>query len=150
MTDINDAIASMGSRWIKQRATTDPAIDGTIVSYESRNKTFEGAPVLNRKTGQPRVEWVFTLQTSACEDSEDDGVRRYGAAESCQRAIAEAVKQSGHKLAVGGRLQIAVIADPATDREQPTFKAKYTPPAPTAINVPAVNVNDIFGDDAPF
>lgn len=145
--DINDAISTMGARWIKQRTTTDPPVDGTIVSYESRNKTFEGAPVLNRKTGQPRIEWAFTLQTADRDGADDDGIRRYGAAESCQRAIAEAVKETGQKLAVGGRLQIKVSANAPTDRDQPAYRAKYTPPAAAPIS--AAKVEDIFATD-PF
>lgn len=145
LDEINAAIETAGGKWTKLRHKTDPYIDGEILAVVQRGKTFEGQPVLSRTSGQQRQEWLFTLQTTLRDDADDDGVRKFAANESAQRAIGEAVKASGQKLAIGGKLKLAVVADAPTDRDQPTFKAKYEPPAASAVSA-----SDIFGDDEPF
>ena len=56
MEDLAQAAASMGGNWVNLRHKEDGPIEGRILDFTKRDKTFEGAPVLNRKTGQPRVE----------------------------------------------------------------------------------------------
>lgn len=131
LDEINRRLDSSGARWINLRTKTDPHLDGTIIDAEPREKTFDGIPIMNRKTGQPRIEHVYTLQTALKEDADDNGIRKWAANESAQRAIADAKRAAGKNLEIGGRLKIAVIVDPATERDQPTFKAKYEPPAAT-------------------
>ena len=143
--DINQQIASIGGKWVNLRRKTDGALEGIILDVQQREKTFEGQVIVSRKTGQPRIEWVFTLQTDTHDDN-DNGIRKFGAVESAQRAIAEAVKETPlKKLEEGGKLKIAVVQDPATDRDQAGYRARYEPPA--------ARVADIFGadnDDEPF
>lgn len=132
LDDINQAIDSFGGQWVNLRTVSDGVLKGNIVSAESRGKTFEGAPVNSRKTGQQRTEWVFVLETDRRETDEDDGVRKFAANESAQRAIAKAVKDSGKKLEQGGTLAIVVTADPENDRDQAEYRAEYKAPAPSA------------------
>ena len=56
LDQLNTAAASLGGQWRKLRTTDDGVIEGTVLAFEEREKTFEGAPVLNRKTGAPRKE----------------------------------------------------------------------------------------------
>lgn len=145
LDDINRAIDSFGGQWVNLRKKTDGVLDGLVVSVEERDKTFEGAVVLSRKTQQPRREWVFVLKTERHETDEDDGVRKFAANESAQRAIAKAVKESGRKLEVNGRLKVVVTTDPENDRDQAEYKAKYEAPAPIAATVSAaVEVDDLL------
>lgn len=138
--DVNALLDSTGGKWFKLRTKADGVLKGTILDLSVRGKTFEGQPVLNRKTGEQRQEVVVTLQTDLREDAEDDGIRNFGANEAAQRALAEAKRQAGAPLAVGGTLAITVEADPANDREQATYRAQYQPPSPA---------NDLLGSDTP-
>jgi hypothetical protein len=119
--DINDAAGAIGGEWIKLTRKEHGSVEGRVVAFDQRPMTFEGAPVLNRKTGQPRTEWVFTLRTDSGE------VVKLSLKESAQRAVAEAIKASGRPAnATGDRLKIAVTADPASEREQATYQARWT------------------------
>lgn len=139
LDDLNHAVTQQGARWIKLRATTDPAVDGEILAFEQREMSWQGAPVLNSKTGAPRIEWIFTLLTTLRDDDEDDGTRKLPANESMQRAIGAAIKAAGAKAEIGGRLQVAVSEDPANATDQAGYRAKYTPPA-----APTVSADDLF------
>lgn len=140
LDDLNHAVASRGGRWIKLRDTDDPKVDGEILDFEQREKTdLDGNVVIGKKSGKPRIEWLFTLKVDDREDDDDDGIRKLPANESMQTAIAKAIKESGEKAEVGGRLQVAVSGNPADKFSQADYVAKYTPPA---IAVPA---DDIFG-----
>lgn len=148
LDEINQQIATAGGKWVNLRRKTDGILEGTIVNVDQRQKTFEGAVVLSRKTGQPRIEWVFTLQTDLSDGGgDDDGLRKFGAVESAQRAITAAVNDTPmRKLAIGGKLKIAVTEDPASDRDQAQYKARYEPPA-----VETARAADPFdSDDSPF
>jgi hypothetical protein len=121
LNDLADAAASIGGSWVKLRTTDDPPVEGKVVAFEARPKTFEGAPVLNRKTGAQRTEWVFTLDTGG-----EDHVK-VSLNESAQRAVADALRTAGVTAPkAGDTLKIGVKADPASDREQATYQAKWT------------------------
>jgi len=140
LDEINQAIDQFGGQWVKLRNKSDGVLKGTIVSAESRGKTFEGAAVLSKKTGKQRTEWVIVLQTDLHESAEDDGVRKFTANESAQRAIAKAVKDSGSKLSQGGTLAIVVTKDPESATDQAEYRAEYAPAAaPVAISTEEVN-----------
>lgn len=140
---LNEAVRTMGGRWVKLRHTTDPPISGEILDFQQRPMSWEGKPVLSQRTGQPRMEWVFILRTQLHEDDEDDGVRRLPANESMQRAIAQAIKDAGGNAEIGGRLQVAVVADAPSATDQADYKARYTAPEPAPKSVSA---DDIFGE----
>ena len=130
LDQLNTAAASLGGQWRKLRATDDGVIEGTVLAFEEREKTFEGAPVLNRKTGAPRKEWVFTLAVAG----EDDPVK-VSLNESGQRAVAAALREAGAKAKEGDTLKIGVKVNAASDREQPEYQARWTPAA-APLDVP--------------
>lgn len=135
LDDLNQAAASMGGEWAKLRTTDDPPIEGKVVAFEVRDKTFEGAVVTNRKTGQPRQEWVFTLDTGNGEHT------KVSLNESAQRAVSAALKEAGATAKVGDTLKIGVAENPPSDREQATYRARWTS-APASLGVPAGGAND--------
>jgi hypothetical protein len=150
---INDQISSMGGRFVKP-ATKGDMLKGEIVAAEERVKTFDGETVRNRKTGEPRKEWVFTLRyidaktVSPDYTEKIDGVRAsddqlciFVANESAQRAIGKASKTSGVKLAVGATLAVAISEDPPS----PTSQAEYVAQVEAA---PLINITS--SDDNPF
>ena len=139
LDNLDRAAASMGGNWAKLRSTDDPPIEGKVVAFEERDKTFEGAVVLNRKTQQPRREWVFTL------DVGEDQPVNLSLNESGQRAVAAALRDAGAKPAEGDTLKIAVKSNPPSDREQAEYQARWTP-APRGLDVPTAS-NDT---DEPF
>ena len=137
LDDLNQAAASLGGEWAKLRTTDDPTIEGKVVAFEVRDKSFEGAPVLNRKTGQPRKEWIFTLDTGNGETT------KISLNESAQRAVSSALKEAGSTAKVGDTLKIGVAEDPPSDREQAIYRARWTP-APASLGVPADDSNEPF------
>lgn len=151
LDQLNDEIASFGGEWVKLNRKEHGALEGEIVDVEVREKSFEGQVVLSRKTGQPRKEWVVTLRVPETErdGADDDGIRKVSLNESGQRAFAAAVKAAKAKVEAGGTLKIGVKADPATDREQAEYQARYTPPAKT-IDLPDTGGADAGGDDFDF
>jgi hypothetical protein len=123
LDQLNEAAASLSGTWVKLRTTDDPPVEGKVLDFEDRAKTFEGAPVLSRKSGTQRREWVFTIDAGG-----DDPVK-LSLNEAGQRAVAAALREAGSK---------AVAADPPGDREQATYKARWTP-APAGLGVPATS-----------
>jgi hypothetical protein len=100
-----------------------------IVDFEERTKTYEGEPVLSRKTGKPRIEWVFTLQTGESDGADDDGIRKVALDEWGREEFKAAVKRSGSRAEAGGTLVLAIVEnrDKPTDSAQQHLRAKYTP-----------------------
>ncbi len=141
---LNTAAESLGGRWVKLNRREHGTIEGALKDFEIRPKTFESKPVLSSKTGEQRSEWVLTLKVTP-EDDDDDGIRKLSLNESAQRALAKAIKDSKAKAATDGIVKMAVLKDPATDREQAEYQAKYTPPAP----VSDAALDSVFGDDEP-
>lgn len=130
LDQLNEATERAGGQWVKLNRREHGIIEGELLDFEVRPKTFEGKPVLNSKTGQQREEWVLTFRVDERTDSDDDGLRNMSLNESAQRALTTAIKESKVKAEVGGRIKATVTEDPATDREQATYKFRYTPPAP--------------------
>lgn len=130
MDDLNNAIATMGGNWVKLNKIEHGTVDGEIVAFERRDKTFEGAIVMKKGTQTPRIEWVFTLKVADLDPdiADDDGLRKLSLNESGQRAIAAAVKIAGKPAEIGGRVKIKVTADGKTSTDQAEYKAVYEPP----------------------
>jgi hypothetical protein len=137
MTDINTAAEALTGEWVKLNRKEHGTIEGRVVNFEQRPMTFEGAPVLNRKTGAPRTEWVLAVQTDGGDTI------KFSLKEAGQRAISDAIKASGTPAKNGDRLKIAVTADPATDREQATYQARWTSDN-TPLNIPTDDGEDPF------
>lgn len=135
--DINEAAQSMTGSWVQLMSKADGVIEGRVVSFETRPMTFEGEVKLSRKTGQPRTEWVFTVQR-------DDGeIVKFGLKESGQRAIAEAIKAAGQPAKNGDRIKIAVSEDKPDERSQPTYKARWAADA-MPLDVPVADEEEPF------
>ena len=137
MSDINAAAQMMTGEWVKLTRREHGTVEGRVVSFEARPMTFEGAPVLNRKTGTPRTEWVFTV----FEDGGD--TVKFSLKESGQRAVAAAIKESGTEAKNGDRIKIAVATDPETDTAQPTYQVRWTPDA-TPLEIPTDTAEEPF------
>lgn len=140
LDELNEAAEQLGGRWVKINSKADGVLEGNIIAFEKREKFFEGKPVYRRGSIIPRYEWVFTLKVDGRDDEDDDGVRKFSANESCQRAIAAAIRESGQKAEEGGRLKIGVTEDPPSDRAQAVYRAKYTPPEPKPATLDADEV----------
>lgn len=136
---LNDAVNSMGGSWYKlfDKDEHQP-IEGEILDFTERDRTDpDGNVVFKKGTSNPRKEWVFVLKTDLRdpERDDDDGTRNVSFNESAQRAIAKAIKESGAKATVGGRLKVGVKANAPDKFSQAEYQAKYTPGAKT-IDVP--------------
>lgn len=153
---INDKIASTGGSWVKLKSKADGTVEGEILDVEERERTDpEGNVVLSRKTGKPRIEWVVTLRVPETDrdpsNPDDDGTRKLALNESGRFAFTDAVKAAGTKVEVGGTLKFGVKEDRESEYKQPTYQARYTPPAkqvdPAVNQAVAAAADD---DDEPF
>jgi hypothetical protein len=73
---------------------------------------------------------------------QDDGwTVKFSLRKAGQRAVANAIKEAGGNAKAGDRIKIAVKADPATDREQPEYQARWTTAA-EELGVPAAAADD--------
>lgn len=134
LSDLNDAIATIGGNWVTLYAVEHPPVEGVIVAFEKRDRTDpDGNVVYKKGTTTPRKVWTFTIKVDEldADDANDEGLRKIDLNESAQRAVATAVKASGHHAVVGGRLKIGVKADAPDKFKQAEYQAKYTPPAAT-------------------
>lgn len=130
-SSINQDIESGGGKFVKLRDTGD-AVVGELLGIDERIKMWEGAPVLSRKSGEPRKEWVITLRTDLSEGPDDDGVRKVAANEGLQIAIKTHMRESKQLFPdqFGGRLAIGVkVGAPTTTSQVEEWSVRYTPPA---------------------
>lgn len=102
------------------------------------------------KDGNPMMQAVITIQTDErnLDIEDDDGQRRLFVKGEMQKAVREAIKESGAKgLEVGGLLAVAYIGDgvpPEKGLNAPKlYKAQYRAPDPVAAT------NDMLGTSAP-
>jgi hypothetical protein len=133
---LDDAVNQMGGNWIKLTSTDDPPLIGTVLSFEERDMTYEGRPVLSQKTGRQRREWVFTLDTG-----EDEPVK-VAFKEAGQRAIANAIKANGKGSKAGDVLKIKVTESSVQGKSQAEYRAVWE--TGTALDIPANNEPDPF------
>jgi hypothetical protein len=119
----------------------DPPIvwEGEIVALEKKQATTYDAD--NPGTGEPRfwpdgnpmMQGWITLQTDVRDDDDDDG-RRVMVLDSKNKrtAVQNAVKASGQKIELGGRLKVEYYGrDPKgknPDNLPKLYRAWYTPP----------------------
>lgn len=140
---LNDAVernSSSGGTWVDLKNKGD-RIEGAIIAWEERPRTFEGQPVLTQATGKPRYEWVFTLQTGESDGVDDDGVRKVAIDERGQDEVKRAVRDAGVKVQPGGTLLLAIVADRQKSNEMrhTHLRARYTPPT---IDLPGTGLDD--------
>jgi hypothetical protein len=132
-------------------------VEGTITNVEVTQQTsMEDNQPLTWPDGQPRMQLVVTLQTSAKDDADDDGVRKVyakggkyepaeGTGTSMKDAIADAVKKAGAKsISEGGKLKVGHTGmGKKTNRgfsAPKLFRAVYTAP------VASVAASDLFDE----
>ena len=155
LNELNEDVARSGGGWVKLNRVEHGTLKGIVVDVETREKTFEGAPVLSRKTGKPRMERVFTLITDLRDPEVDDdkGIRKLGANEGAYFAILDAPKESKATAEIGDTVEIKVTADPPTSTSQAEYKARwskgpgvpdwYEQPQPL-ISTPVAEMGDPF------
>jgi len=142
LNDFNAMAKNSGGTWVSLRKQGDRIV-GELIDTEERDKTFEGAAVLSRKTGKPRKEIIVTLKVDDRNDEEDDGIRKVSANESMQRALIAAAKKV--PFVAGGRLAIEVTEDAPGDREQATYQAAFKAPARDLSPKPSADLADLPG-----
>jgi hypothetical protein len=139
--DINREIANSGGSYVKLTKKEHGVLSGKILDVKVRDKVFKGKVVPN-KNGEPRKEWLFTLETA-------DGIKKWAAVESAQFAIRGAL--DGRKIEAGGLLQVKVVEDSIQGEKSAEYKALYTSPVddPFANDAPA-ETPAAASDDSPF
>ncbi len=149
---LNQAIdRPVGGTWLKLRETGQ-SIVGELIEITERGKTYDGAPVLSRRTGEQRLEWVIKLKVDQPDPqiTDDDCIRNIAAGETLQWAITDYMRDAGlrFRFGWGGRLAIVVAkgADsPTSSVEKDGYQIKYAPPT----GAPASTINDAITASAP-
>jgi hypothetical protein len=117
--DVNRRIKASGGNYVKLSKKSDGSLQGKILDVVERNKQYQGKVVTSSKTGEPRVEWVFTLDVNG-------ETKKWAANESAQFAIRGAL--DGRELKEGGLLQVVVTEDSVQGQKSAEYKVKYTDP----------------------
>lgn len=116
--DINNQIKASGGDWVKLTKVSHEPVQGKILDVKSREKEFGGKKIPN-KNGDPRIEWVFTLEVNG-------QTVKWAAGESAQWAIKGAL--GDRLLKPGGTIKIAVTEDSVQGQKQAEYKVVYTDP----------------------
>lgn len=127
---------AVGGAWVKFTRKEHGVIKGTIIAAEFRPKTFEGAPVLNRKTGAQREELVVTFEVDDPDPDvvDDDRIRKVSLNESATRALSIGKRTAGLRTIIGARFGAQVTKDPASTTEQAEYRFDMKPPAPVSAD----------------
>ena len=141
MTIIDDVIQMLtagGAAACKFVAVGDTH-KGKIIAAEKRQQTdyATGTPK-TWDNGEPMWEIVITLDTGI-EDENGETHRRLFVRGAMLKAVREALKDANAKLEVGGELAVRYTGDGEPSKKgfnaPKLFKAKYTPPAPAAVDL---------------
>lgn len=160
LDDINDTLLGGGIPSAKFENIGDTVV-GTLVDGQETQRTdfTTGAPKF-WDDGKPMMQSVLTLQTEQRDPAlaDDDGKRKLYVKgskkdpQSLAGAVINAVRASGGKLEVGGRLAVQYTGDGTASRAgmnaPKQYVAQYEPPAigaglldtPAAPATPATNL----------
>lgn len=130
---INESIRTGGGSFVQLNKVENPPLEGFILNVEEKDKMYEGRVVPN-KNGDPRKEWLFTLDVGG-------ETKKWAAGESAQIAIKNLMaKQAGPdgrpmKIEKGGKLRVEVTKDSVSkgpNKAQAEVLVSYIPPKFTA------------------
>lgn len=138
LEDVNQMLTQGGAPACKFPAVGDTH-KGQIVAAEKRQATdMDTGKPRTWDNGDPVWEIVVTLDT---DQPDDDGEtkRRLFVRGQMLKAVREAVKESGSAMELGGTLVVKYTGDGEPPKKGFTapklYKAKYTPPAPQAVDL---------------
>lgn len=136
--DVNQMLTASGAPACKFQAIGDTH-KGRIVTAEKRQQTdyATGTPK-TWDNGEPMWEIVITLDTGV-EDENGETNRRLFVRGQMLKALREALKDANAKLEIGGELAVRYTGDGEASKKgfnaPKLFKAKYTAPAPSAVDL---------------
>jgi hypothetical protein len=139
----NDA-QSRGGKWVKL-ANPGDAVKGEIIDLDIRDRRdIDGNVVLNRKSGDPRKEYVLTFRVDEDqrEDADDDGARKISLNEAGQSAFIAAYKAAGGGDIAGARFALQMTTAAPNQMSQAGYAAaikkqpkSVTLPTPATTNI---------------
>ena len=117
--------------------TVGETVGGPITHIgEARQQTeFGSGKPLTWDDGSPRMQLPVTVQTTLRDaaDPNDDGQRTFYVKGEMKKAIGQALRAAGAKMAVGGVLTISYVGEePTKGFPKKLYAATYAPPAPGA------------------
>ena len=120
LDQLNQDAASLGGSWLKLRNKADGTIEGTVVSYEKRERrTPEGDVVFKKGTTTPRYVWTFTLQLddgdARLEGPDDDGLRLFFRDQFGDTAMVFGLRPTTSEHGERRRNRSAAVGDRDTD-----------------------------------
>jgi hypothetical protein len=133
--DLNEELSRQGGSYIKMNKTDCAPLDGRVVDVEVRVKQYEGT-VLEDKNGNPRKEWVFTVDS----DNDEQGTVKIALGESGQITVKDFMKKLGEKegrkviIQRGGRVHFHVVKDSVQGKKQAEIAFKYEEPKATTVD----------------
>lgn len=116
--DINEDIRRGGGSFVTLNKKGDEMV-GVLLDVVKRPMQYDGKVVPN-KNGDPRIEWLFTLEI-------DGEVKKWAAKEKARFAIQDALAE-GQLLEKGGRLTVKVTKSSVQGKSQPEFEISYEGP----------------------
>jgi hypothetical protein len=126
LDDVNEAIRTGGGGGFTKLSNKGDVLEGILLDVKVQEKWYDGAKVLS-KAGQPRIEWLFTIETP-------DGIRKYSAMEGAQSAVRNAIAEANvPKLEKGGKIRFELTQEYIKKVQFAEFKVSYTPPKFAAL-----------------
>lgn len=117
-------------------------VKGTITSAEvGQQRDFTTGLPKSWDDGKPMMQLVITLQTDERdpEVEDDEGIRRLFARANMLNAVREAVRKTGGKLEVGGKLAVKYTGDGEAKTRghnaPKLYSAQYEAPTASAVSV---------------
>lgn len=121
--DVNEDIRNGGGSFLTLNKTSDPVVKGVVLDVTKRKMVFNDKVVEN-KNGDPRFEWLFTLEV-------DGQIKKWAAKERGQSAVRAAIQSAlgdQGKLEKGGVLTIKVTKSSVQGKSQAEFDISYQAP----------------------
>jgi len=120
--DLNENIRRSSGSYINLRKEGDE-FTGILVDVKVQDMMFKGVPSKNLKTGEQRIEWMFTLEMA------DGSIRKWAAREVAQYAIKQTLAKGDLKLERGGKIYVKATGDSVQGQSQAPVVVEYIPPA---------------------
>lgn len=116
--DVNQAIKNGGGSYAKL-SVKGQILEGIVLDVKVQDKVFEGKKVPNATTGEPRKEWLFTLETN-------EGVKKFSAMEGAQTAVRNAL--NGVKIEKGGKIRFELTQEFKRGVQYAEYVVEYIAP----------------------
>lgn len=137
LDEANEMLTKSGAP-TAQFPTIGTTVKGKVTdAFKRQSIDFKTKEVERWPNGDPKDELVVTIDTGV-EDDSGNTLRRFYCSGNMFTAVRNAIRETTGRIEVGGTLAVQFYAEgePQKGLNPPKlYKAKYTPPAPAAVDL---------------